>query len=165
MAYGPTYVVRFRRRREGRTDFRHRLRQVISDKPRIITKLTNRYIWASLSFYKEGGDEIKTTLCSKVLGERGFSGSLKNTPSAYAFGLLCAKEFLRYTKEAIIDLGRRPFHKGGRISAFVKGLIEGGLAVPYGEEAAPAKERLEGKHLKSKLDFAKLTAAMKAGGK
>lgn len=164
MAHGPTFVVKFRRRREERTDFRHRLREVISDKPRIVVKLSNKYIWASLVFYKEGGDVIKTTLCSKALGEKGFLGSLKNTPSAYAFGLLCAKEFLKHSKEAIIDLGRRHFSKGGRISAFIKGLVEGGMQVPFSEEAAPNKERLEGKHLKSKLDFAKLQAGI-GGGK
>lgn len=160
MAHGPTFVVKFRRRREERTDFRHRLREVVSDKPRVVVKLSNRYIWASLVFYKETGDVIKTTLSSKVLIKKGFLGSLKNTPSAYAFGLLCAKEFLKHSKEGIIDLGRRHFQKGGRISAFIKGLVEGGMQVGFSEEAAPSKERLEGKHLKSKIDYVKLQAGL-----
>ena len=41
MAKGPRYHVPFRRRREGKTDFRKRLRHLQSGMPRLVVRKTN----------------------------------------------------------------------------------------------------------------------------
>ncbi|MDD1717818.1 MAG: 50S ribosomal protein L18, partial [Methanoregulaceae archaeon] len=48
MAAGPRYFVRFRRRREGRTDYYRRMKLIVSDRPRMVVRRTNRQIIVQL---------------------------------------------------------------------------------------------------------------------
>ena len=44
MATGPRYAVKFRRRREGKTDYKKRLNLLKSELPRFIVRISNKYI-------------------------------------------------------------------------------------------------------------------------
>jgi len=52
-------------------------------------------------------------------------------------------------KEAILDSGFRAALPKGKIYAFLKGVLEAGVNIPYGsKEIFPVEDRLLGKHLK-----------------
>ncbi|MBT3583115.1 50S ribosomal protein L18, partial [Candidatus Woesearchaeota archaeon] len=44
MASGPRYTVKFRRRRAGKTNYHNRLALLLSRKPRLVIRKTNKYI-------------------------------------------------------------------------------------------------------------------------
>ncbi|MEM2029232.1 MAG: 50S ribosomal protein L18, partial [Candidatus Bathyarchaeia archaeon] len=48
MAKGPSYSVPFRRRKEGKTDYRLRKKLILSGLPRLVVRKTNRNIIAQL---------------------------------------------------------------------------------------------------------------------
>src|SRR6266568_3178304 len=49
MADGPRYSVPFRRRREGRTDYKLRRALVRSGKPRAVVRVTNKYVYVQIT--------------------------------------------------------------------------------------------------------------------
>jgi large subunit ribosomal protein L18 len=150
---GPRYRVPFRRRREGRTDYRHRLRLLLSDEPRAVVRLSNRRIRVSLTVFDPVGDRVVAQAESKELAGIGFPvGSLTTTPAAYLTGYLAG---LRAKKEgaltAVLDTGLRHTTEGGRLLGALKGLIDAGLEIPHGKAAFPPADRLNGKHLPKPL--------------
>ena len=46
-------------------------------------------------------------------------------------------------------MGLAPFVKGSRISAFVKGVADAGVHMPFSDEALPSEERLKGENIAS----------------
>jgi large subunit ribosomal protein L18 len=60
--------------------------------------------------------------------------------------MLAGKKALEQgVKEAVLYNGMIPFIKGARVSAFVKGVLDSGVSLPFGEGVAPSEERLTGK--------------------
>src|SRR4030067_178517 len=57
MARGPRYKVPFRRRREGRTDYRHRAALLRGEKVRLVVRSSNRHSRVQFIEYK-GGQEF-----------------------------------------------------------------------------------------------------------
>ena len=57
MATGPRYKVPFRRRREGRTDYRHRAALLRGKLPRAVVRKSNRNITVQLVTYDDKGDK------------------------------------------------------------------------------------------------------------
>ncbi len=139
-----------RRRREGLTDYRKRLKLVKSGLPRLVIRRTNRYIIVQLTLSKPGGDNTVITVTSKELARYGWRGGFKNLPAAYLTGLLAGKKALAKGYErAIVDLGiQRPAY-GSRLFAAVKGAVDAGLEIPVDEEVFPDEERLRGEHIKN----------------
>jgi len=134
-----------RRRREGLTDYRKRLKLVKSGLPRLVIRKTNRYIIVQVIKSKMGGDETLITVTSKKLAEYGWRASFKNTPAAYLTGLLAgmlAKK--KGVEKAIVDIGLHRAVKGSKVFAAVKGFIDAGLEVPAGEEIFPDEDRIKG---------------------
>jgi len=134
-----------RRRREGLTDYRKRLKLVKSGLPRLVIRKTNRYIIVQVIKSKMGGDETLITVTSKKLAEYGWKASFKNTPAAYLTGLLAgmlAKK--KGVEKAIVDIGLHRAVKGSKVFAAVKGFIDAGLEVPAGEEIFPDEDRIKG---------------------
>ncbi len=134
-----------RRRREGLTDYRKRLKLVKSGLPRLVIRKTNRYVIVQVIKSKMGGDETLITVTSKKLAEYGWRASFKNTPAAYLTGLLAgmlAKK--KGVEKAIVDIGLHRAVKGSKVFAAVKGFIDAGLEVPAGEEIFPDEDRIKG---------------------
>ena len=150
-----------RRRKENRTDYTKRLKQVKSGMPRIVFRKTNRFIISQYVQSKKAQDKVDLTLNSKSLELFGwpkeFSGSLKSIPAAYLLGLLTGKKIPE--SEFIIDFGmQRMIHKNTNY-AFIKGLIDSGKKIKCKKETFPEENRILGKNLKK--DFSKHFDAIK----
>lgn len=152
------FYLRFppRRKREGKTDYRLRLKLVKSGLPRIVIRRSNRYVRVMVVRSKAGGDETLVFVTSKDLRKYGWMLGTKNTPAAYLTGFLAAKLALRKgITKAIADIGLHRATPGSRVFAAIKGAIDGGMEIPMGDGAAPEEDRILGRHI---TEFAKIVA-------
>ena len=148
MARSARYKVKFRRRREGKTDYHKRLALLKSGKIRMVVRKSNRFITVQFVRSKLEGDEIIAYAYSKELEKLGWPFSCKNVPAAYLTGYMAAIRAKKTgIKEAILDIGRYPSTKGSRLYAALKGALDAGLSIPHSEEILPEQERIEGKHI------------------
>ncbi|MGI0140545.1 MAG: 50S ribosomal protein L18 [Thermoplasmata archaeon] len=153
MSTGPRYRVPFRRRREGRTDYRIRLKLLKSGTTRAVVRFSHRRVEVSLVAYFPSGDHVVAHADSFELDALGFPpASRASTPAAYLTGYLAGlRAKAGGTADAILDLGLRHPSPGGRALASLKGLLDAGLEVPHGETRFPAEDRLNGTHLPKHL--------------
>jgi large subunit ribosomal protein L5e len=100
-AYFSRYQVKYRRRREGKTDYRARLRLVVQDKNkyntpryRLVARFTNKDIVAQVVKANITGDEVVASAYAHELPKYGMKAGLTNYASAYCVGLLCARRLL-----------------------------------------------------------------------
>ncbi|MCD6402880.1 MAG: 50S ribosomal protein L18 [Candidatus Aenigmarchaeota archaeon] len=153
MARGPKYIVPHRRRREGKTDYRKRLKLLKSGKPRLVVRKSLRHIRAQIIEYNPSGDRTLVSASSEELKKFGWNLPTGNTPAAYLVGLLIGKRALeKNIKEAVLDVGLQNPVKGGRIFALLKGALDAGLNVPHGEGIFPSENRIRGEHISSYLE-------------
>ncbi len=149
MAKGPNYRVFYRRRRKGKTDYRKRLKLVLSGKPRIVIRHTTKNTIVEIVETAQTGDRVCAYAHSKQLEKLGWKFSGKNLPSAYLTGYLCAKRALKKgVKEAVLDYGLFKVTKGSRIFSALKGAIDAGVFIPHDEKMLPNNERVRGEHIK-----------------
>lgn len=138
----------YRRKKEGRTDYRKRLRLLHSGKPRLVIRKSLRYIIAHIVVYEPDGDKTIVFAHSKELKKLGFPAPKRNLPTAYLVGLLIAKKACNSSiKEAIPDLGLHPGIKGTLPMAVLKGARDGGLIIPFHDSILPEQNRIEGRHI------------------
>ncbi len=139
-----------KRRRENKTDYKLRIGLLKSGKARIVVRMTNRYAVVQLVESNEAQDKVVAGVSSKELIKNGWSekstGSLKSIPSCYLTGLLMSKKIKN--KDVILDIGMAIHHKGGRIYAVAKGLVDGGVNLKVDRRVFPSDERIKGEHLK-----------------
>ena len=150
-------TVLFRRKRELRTNYKKRLSTLMGQKPRVVVRFTNRNVVAQLVVFDPTGDKIVVGVDSgKELKAVGWNYSAKNVPASYLVGLLFAKKVLAQgIKEGVLDTGFKQPLKGGKCFAFLKGVVDGGLAVPHDAEVVGlAADRLQGKHIEQYLQLA-----------
>lgn len=144
-----------KRRLEGKTNYLKRRRLLEGKKPRIVIRKTNKYITIQYIESKAAQDSVIKTLNSKVLLKMGWpaekSGSLKSLGAAYLSGLLFAKQ-IKGLKPAIADIGLIKSTPGSRIYAVLKGINDGGFAVPCSEKVYPSQERIINEHIASFFD-------------
>ena len=146
--HGPHYRVPFRRRREGRTDYRKRLQLLRAHAPRAVVRKTNAGVIVQLCAYSDRGDQILAGAVAQELRKLGWTGSTGNLPAAYLTGYLAGKRATaKGVTSAVLDLGRQHPTKGGRLFAVLKGLIDAGMEIPHDESVLPAPDRVEGAHL------------------
>lgn len=146
MARGSGYTVPYRRRREGKTNYKARRVLATSDRPRFVVRPTNRNIIIQLIEARGRGDQVLTQTTSHELVKRfGWLGGGKNTPAAYLLGLIVGYKALeKGVRNAILDMGLNKASKGCKIFAAVKGAIEAGLHIPCDPSVFPSKERIGG---------------------
>jgi large subunit ribosomal protein L18 len=149
MAKNSRYCVQFRRRREGKTNYKSRKAFVLSGKPRLVTRITLKNVIAQIITAKPHGDEVLVSAHSRELTKTyGWKASKKNIPAAYLTGLLCGlKAKSKGIKEAILDIGLHSPSKGAKVFAVLKGVLDAGVNVPYGEEKLPNEKRIKGEHI------------------
>jgi len=148
MATGPRYLVAFRRRREGRTDYYQRTKLVVADAPRMVVRRTNRHILVQLVTAEMDGDKTLVSANSAELEKYGYTGATANTPAAYLTGLLFAAKAKKAGQDrAILDIGLNRATPGARVFAALKGAVDAGLEIPHGEGIVPSEERLKGAHI------------------
>lgn len=149
MAKGPSYSVPFRRRREGKTDYRLRKKMILSERPRLVVRKTCRNFIAQLVQATVIGDMVIASAHSSELRKKyGWLGSLNNLPAAYLTGLLCGlRAAAKGIKEAILDIGLHTPSKGAAVFAAMKGFIDAGVEVPHDESILPDESRIRGEHI------------------
>jgi len=148
MKFIPTYTMPFKRRREGKTDYKRRLKLLTSKKPRLVVRKSLKYLTASIVEFSEEGDKILTTASSKELKKMNWKFATDNLPAAYLTGLILGKKAAKINvKEVVLDAGLNPSTKGSRIYALAKGVLDSGIKVPISEEVFPSEDRIKGKHI------------------
>src|SRR3989338_5510860 len=152
MSTSPTYVVKFRRRRESKTDYRKRLALLKSGKQRLVVRKGNNSVTVEVVSYDPKGDKVSAFFTSAALKKKGWKGHTGNLPAAYLAGYACAKMALKSgIKESVLDIGlTSPVH-ASRPFASLKGAIDAGLKVPCDEKVFPKMERITGKHISEEI--------------
>ena len=97
-AYYKRFQVKFRRRREGKTDYFARKRLVVQDKNkyntpkyRMIVRSSNKDICCQIAYARVEGDRIVESAYSHELPKYGVKVGLTNYAAAYCTGLLLAR--------------------------------------------------------------------------
>ncbi len=149
MARGPRYSVKFRRRREGKTNYRKRKALILSGKPRLVTRGSLRHMLVQVVEARLEGDHVLASASSKELVTKfGWRGDCGNVPAAYLTGLLAGYRALsKGIKEAVLDIGLHKPSKGSRVFAALKGAVDAGMSIPHGEEILPDMSRIRGEHV------------------
>jgi len=106
--YFKRYQVKFRRRREGKTDYYARKRLIIqaknkynSPKYRLVVRFTNTDVICQIVYAKIQGDCVLASAYSHELPRYGVKVGLTNWSAAYCTGLLVARRVL--TKLGLAD--------------------------------------------------------------
>ncbi len=154
MKKGNIFTVAFRRKREGKTNYKKRLKLLLSDKPRFVIRKSSKDLNASIIKYEAKGDKTLFTINSKALIKLGWKGNKGNIPSAYLIGLIAGKKAIGIgISDAILDLGFNKSVSGSRLYAALAGAIDAGLKIPFNHEVLPKKDRVTGEHV---LKYAKI---------
>lgn len=149
MAKGPNYRVKYRRRREGKTDYQARRTLVISRRPRLVVRPRLRNISVQIIRSEPEGDYVEvSTSTHELVGKFDWKGGGENTSASYLLGLIAGyKALSKGVETSTLDMGLRRPTKGARVFAVVRGAVDAGLGVPHSEEVLPPDERIEGRHI------------------
>ncbi len=143
-----TKVVPYRRKKQGKTDYKKRLKMLVSGTPRLVVRKTNKNMIVQLVDYNADGDKVLITSTSAELKKLGWNHATGNLPASYLTGYLTGKKAVkRNLTNAIVDLGLQNSLKGTRLFAAVKGAIDAGMNIPCSDTAIPPADRLSGKHI------------------
>lgn len=153
MATGPRYNVDMRRRREGLTDYRQRLRLLKSGKPRLVARVSNKHIRAHVEQVGAVGDETVAFASSSDLAELGWEAPTGNLPSAYLTGALAGRRALEAgVEEAVLDIGLHSPTPGSKVFAIQEGAIDAGVEIPHNDAVLPEWSRNRGEHIAAYAD-------------
>ncbi|KAJ4804815.1 60S ribosomal protein L5 [Rhynchospora pubera] len=101
-AYFKRYQVKFKRRRQGKTDYRARIRLINQDKNkyntpkyRFVVRFTNKDIVAQIISATIAGDIVMASAYAHELPRYGLEVGLTNYAAAYCTGLLLARRVLK----------------------------------------------------------------------
>jgi len=101
-AYFKRFQVKFKRRREGRTDYYARKRLIVQDKNkyntpkyRMIVRISNKDITCQIAYARIEGDVVVCAAYSHELPRYGVKVGLTNYAAAYCTGLLLARRLLK----------------------------------------------------------------------
>jgi large subunit ribosomal protein L5e len=104
--YYKRFQVKFRRRREGKTDYYQRKRLTVQRKNkyntpkwRFVVRRTNRRIICQVVWSTIAGDKVKASADSFELRKYGLTAGLTNFAASYATGLLTARRLLTVLDE------------------------------------------------------------------
>lgn len=148
MEKGKIFTVPFKRKREGRTYYKKRLKMLLSNRHRFVVRKSLRGFQASVIEYGSNGDKVIFTVDSRELTRLGWKCDNGNLPSAYLIGLLAGKKAIeKGIKDAILDVGFNNSTKGSRLYAALAGAIDAGLRIPFNPDVLPPKERISGEHI------------------
>merc|ERR1712167_258475 len=138
-AYYKRFQVKYKRRREGKTDYYARKRLVTNDKNkfgtpkyRFVVRFTNKDIICQVISSKIKGDVCHAAAYAHELPRYGLSVGLTNYSAAYCVGLLCARRLLtKYGLADNFDVGLKRTTLGSKIFSAMKGAFDGGLEIPH----------------------------------
>lgn len=150
------YTVYYRRKREGKTNYKKRIKLLLSNKPRMIVRKSLLSTYAQIGKFDVKGDKIIASSSVWELKKKHGWKHGNNVPAAYLTGLLLGRKALKAgIKEAILDTGFHTSTKGSKIYACLKGAVDAGLKIPHNQEILPSEERLMGKHIEKYVSKSK----------
>ena len=115
------YRMKFKRRREGLTNYRKRLRLLLSRKPRLVVRKSLQYISAQCIVFDPRGDKTIVSATSKELKKLGWKHACDTVPAAYLTGMLVGKRCLKKgIREVVLDIGLASSTRGARVYALAK---------------------------------------------
>ncbi len=162
MARKADYVVPYRRKREGKTDYKGRMNLLKSETTRLVVRPSNKHMTVQLVDYRKEGDLVVSMAHSKELAEFGWKNATSNLPAAYLTGLLCGiRGTKKGVKSAILDIGLCPSIAGSKTYAALKGAVDAGLKIPADEVIFPDPKRITGEHIKGKENLTEIFAKVK----
>jgi large subunit ribosomal protein L18 len=145
---GKVRVIAHRRRREQRTDYRHRLGLLRSGNPRLVVRRSVNSMTCQIVNHDPKGDKTIVSVSAKNLRDFGWKARTGNLPAAYLTGMLCGMEAKKAgIKEAVLDMGLQTSTKGSRIYGCLKGCLDAGIDVPHSPDVLPPVERIRGLHI------------------
>ena len=140
-AKGPTYEVVYRRRREGKTNYRKRLALIKSGKPRMVVRRSNRNVTVQFVEFQPKGDNTKVTVTGKHLQKLFGWPSKRNVWTAYLAGLYAGKLAQKGgVNDFVLDMGMYVSTKGNIVFAALKGAVEAGLKSSMDEGVVPSEK-------------------------
>ncbi|KAH9938161.1 60S ribosomal protein L5 [Fomitopsis serialis] len=165
-AYFSRFQVKYRRRREGKTDCAFRIlifSSSVQQCPQVPPgcPLTNKEVIVQIVYARLQGDFVLCAARSKELPKYGINHGLTNWSAAYATGLLCARRAL--TKLGLADkyegvaepdgtisltetLDEEDAPSRSRVFGALKGASDGGIYIPHNEKRFPGYD-VESKEL------------------
>ena len=154
MPSGKNQRLRYKRRENGLTDYRRRLR-MLRGLPRAVVRVSNTQVTCQVVEYAPGGDKVIVEVKTSSLTEKHgwpIDASRKSVPASYLTGFAAGKKAIAAGCEtAILDIGLAASTKGNRVYAALKGMIDAGLEIPHGEDVLPSEERIMGSHIDDSL--------------
>jgi len=181
-AYFSRFQTQYRRRREGKTDYRARRGMVTQDKTkygapkyRLVVRFTNKDVIAQIVHAEVKGDKVLMAAYAHELPQFGLNYGLTNYAAAYATGLLLARRTLtklsiadkfsgnktdgsyveprdkkdddeesRFPFRAILDVGLARTTTGAKVFGVMKGVVDGGIAIPHKPNRFPGFNKAKG---------------------
>ncbi|MBR9707179.1 MAG: 50S ribosomal protein L18 [Candidatus Diapherotrites archaeon] len=137
---------KFKRRLKGKTNYAKRIKTVTSKRTRFVVRKSLNHITVQCINYEETGDKTVIGVNSKALSKFKWKAHGGNASAAYLTGLLCAsKAKTKGIKEGILDIGLATPTKKSVVYAALKGVIDGGVTIPYSKEVLPSENVINGK--------------------
>jgi len=147
-----TKRVEYRRKRNGKTNYKKRLNLLLSKKPRLVIRKTLTSTISQIVNYDENGDKTIISANSSELKKLGWKMNTGNIPAAYLTGMLLAKKAKqKKINEVIVDIGLATPTKGSKIFAVLKGAVDNGLKIPHSENMFPSDEQINGEIIKNAI--------------
>lgn len=149
MADSASYRVKYRRRREGKTDYAARRILATSGRPRLVVRPSLRNVQVQLIKSELRGDLVQVSANTHELVDKyGWKGGGKNIAASYLLGLLAGyKALSEGVESSMLDMELRSPTKGARVFAVVKGAVDAGLNLAYSKEVLPSEDRIQGEHI------------------
>jgi len=143
--------VPFRRRREGKTDYRQRRSLIKSRRLRLVIRHTLSHTITQFVEAKTGGDLVQVSATSQELVKGyGWKAPCGNLPAAYLTGFLAGQKAKKLgVSEAILDIGIGRPPARSKIYGALKGVVDAGIEVPHDEKVFPGEDRIRGEHIMS----------------
>ena len=146
------FVV-YRRKREGKTDYKLRLSLLKSEKLRLVVRKSLKNILVQAVQYAPNGDHTLLMINSKELEQYGWKGYKRNVPAAYLVGYLFGMKAKKIGMDnLILDKGLYVSRNGTIIYSVLKGVVDAGINIPHSGEIFPEEERLKGKHISEEIE-------------
>ena len=155
MAHGKNQRLRFKRRRNGQTDYRRRMKLLRGGDLRAVVRISNTQVICQLIEFGMDGDNIFDSISGQTLVDKykwPKNISRKSVPASYLVGFALGNRAVNAGhKNAILDIGLAASSSGNRVFAALKGMIDAGLEIPHGESVFPDEDRINGFHINENL--------------
>ncbi len=148
-----TRTVHYQRKKKGKTNYKSRLKLLLSRKPRLVVRKSLKNLILQVIDYTPKGDVVLLCVHSRDLKNLGWKASGNNLSACYLLGMLLAvKAKEKNIGECVLDIGMNPSIKGCKLYSALKGATDAGFKIPFSDSIFPDEKRVRGEHV---AEFAK----------